>query len=145
TQRQRAGDADPLALAAREGMRVAAEVTAVEADQLEQLGDHFAAVGIVADAVDDQRLDQDVVDRHARIERAERVLEDELQLASESGELLALDGHDVDLAAPIVEHDAAGALVGIGLDAAHQHLRERGLAAAGFADQPQAFAALDIE
>ena len=145
TQRQRARDADALALAAREGVRVAAEMAAVEADQLEQLGDHLAAIGVVADAVDDQRLDQDVVDRHARIERAERVLEDELQLLAEARELLALDGHDVDLAAPVVEHHAAGALVGIGLDAAHQHLAERGLAAAGFAHEAQAFAAHDVE
>ena len=80
--------------------------------------------------MDDQRLDQDVVDRHARIERAERVLEDELQLAAEAVELLALQRQHVDLAAPVVEHDAAGALVGIGRQAAHEDLAERGLAAA---------------
>src|SRR6185295_12722183 len=100
-EREGTRDADALALAAREGVRVAAELPAVEADHLHQLADHLAAIGVVADAVDDQRLDQDVVDGHARIERAERVLEDELELAAEAVQLLAFQHHDVDLAAPI--------------------------------------------
>ena len=107
-QRQRAGDADPLALAAGEGVRVAAEMAAVEPDHLHQLAHHLAAIGVVADIMDHQRLDQDVVDGHARIERAERVLEDELQLGAEAVELAAVERQHVDLAAPVVEHDAAG-------------------------------------
>ena len=105
-------------------MRIAAELATVEADQLHQLAHHLAAIGLVAHFMDDQRLDQDVVDRHARIERAERVLEDELQLGAEAVELVAFQRHDVGLAAPVVEHDLGGAVTGIGLDAAHQHLAQ---------------------
>ena len=125
-------------------MRVAAQMPAVEADHLHQLGHHLATIGIVADTVDDQRFDQDVVDGHARVERAERILEDELQLGAEAVELRALEAHHVDLAAPVVE-DHAAALAGVGGDAAHQHLAQRGLATARFAHQAQALAAHDVE
>ena len=38
--------------------------------------------GPAADAVDDERLGDDLLDRHARVERGERVLEDRLRLAA---------------------------------------------------------------
>ena len=50
-----------------------------QADQLQHLGRPASrARGIGARAVDQQRLHDDVLDRHARVERAERVLEDDL-------------------------------------------------------------------
>src|SRR5262249_30700592 len=132
------------------GVRVAAEMTPVEAYHLHQFAHHLAAIAVIADAVDHQRLDEDVVDGHARIERAERVLEDELQLGSEAIEFAPFQPEHVDLAPPVVEHDPAGGVLGgaigrIGRNPAHENLAERGLAAARFTDQAQALAALDIE
>ena len=81
-QRQRAGDADALPLAAGELVRVPVAVLGVEADGAQQVSRPSAA-GLVAavQAVDAQRLGDDLVDRHPRVERGERVLEDDLQVA----------------------------------------------------------------
>ncbi len=80
-ERERARDADPLALPAREAVRVAPQVAHVEAHQPHHLLHAREALVLVADAVDHQRLAHDVVRGHARVERAEGVLEHELDLA----------------------------------------------------------------
>ncbi len=89
----------------------------------------------------DQRLFDDVEHRHARVERAERVLKDELHLAAKPLQPVAVERQHVDQPAAIVERDRAV----IGRHRAQQDLAERGLAAAAFADQPEAFAALDLQ
>ena len=95
-ERQGAGDADALALPARELVRVALGVLGVEADRLEQLGDALLALGLGADVVDLERLADDVADAHARVERGVRVLEDDLHVAAQRVHLAARRLHDVD-------------------------------------------------
>src|SRR5690606_13967731 len=130
-----------LALAAREAVRIAVEIARVEADHAHQLLDHLAAPGGVADVVDDQGLADDVEHGHARVQRAERILEDELHPPAELHQLLLLERQHVDDGAAVVEQDATG----IGRVGAHHHLAERGLAAAALADETQALAALNVE
>src|SRR3546814_7298168 len=72
-KRERAGDADALALPAGEAMRVAPDVLAVEADQAHQLLDDTLALAGRADAVDGQRLGQNFTDGHARVQRGEGI------------------------------------------------------------------------
>ena len=81
-QRQRAGDADALALAAGELGREAVVVLGVEADELHQLLDPLLALGAAGDAVDGERVADDRADPAARVERAVGVLEDHLHLAA---------------------------------------------------------------
>ena len=69
-ERQGAGDADALALPAGELVRVALGVLGVEAHRVQQLGDPLLALGLGADAVDLERLADDVADAHARVQRA---------------------------------------------------------------------------
>ena len=80
-ERQRAGDADPLPLAAGELVREAVAVLGAEPDRAQQLRDPLLPVGPV-DAVDPQRLGDDLAHGHARVQRRVRVLEDDLDLAA---------------------------------------------------------------
>ncbi len=89
-ERERPGDADALALAARELVRVAVDEVGVEADHLEQPLDALPARAAVADPVHDERLADDVADGHPRVERGVRVLKDDLHLAPHLAELFAL-------------------------------------------------------
>ncbi len=80
-QRERARDTDALALAAGELMRDNCPSAPAQAHSLEQLGDlRSFALPAADDAVHPQRLGHDVAGRHARIERGERILEDDLHL-----------------------------------------------------------------
>ena len=64
-------------------MRVALHLVGRQADALEQRGDALAcAPSLRADAVDEQRLGDEVADAHARIERGVGVLEDHLHVAA---------------------------------------------------------------
>src|SRR4051812_28815337 len=80
-QRDRARDADALALPAGELMRVASSGRARQADELEQLGDSFTAPRTLAFAVGYQRLGYHVLHPPARIDGSIRILEDHLHLA----------------------------------------------------------------
>src|SRR5204863_8954892 len=82
-QDERAGDGDALALAAGEFVRIARAGRRIEPDLDELLVDHAAAFGLAGVLVDLQALADDLADRHARAERAERVLEDDLHLAAQ--------------------------------------------------------------
>ena len=96
--------------------------------------------------MDDQRLDQDVVDGHARVERAERVLEDELQLACGSGRARRPRATCTSILRPQSSNTTRPApSLGSADRPRIRILLRRGLAAARFADQPQALAALDVE
>ncbi|EPX87854.1 hypothetical protein ruthe_00059 [Rubellimicrobium thermophilum DSM 16684] len=127
------GDADALALAAREFVRVAVERLPREAHTLEQLGGAFAPLGRGAEAVDDQRFGHQIARAHAGIERSRRVLEHELGIPSHgTGDVaLALQpaAGDPDLAR---EGDEAGDGLGDG-----------GFAAARFADKGKGLAPAD--
>ena len=80
-ERERAGDGDALALAAGELVRVARRGGLGQADEAKQLATRTRALGARADAVHVERLADDRADLVARVERAERVLEDDLHVA----------------------------------------------------------------
>ena len=136
--RQGAGDADALALAAAELVREALGVVGVQADGLEQLG-HAVAPGLaLGQAVDRQRLADDRADRHARIERGIRVLEDHLDLAPVGEEPAVAERREVGRIA--VVHFAGG-----GPEELDDGPAERRFAAAALADQAERFAAVQVE
>ena len=102
-ERERPGDADPLALAARELVWVAFAEVRVEADRREQLADPLAPLGAVPDAVDLERLADDPRHVHPRVEAGVRVLEDHLHPAAHAPQGGPLEAREVDA----VEHDPA--------------------------------------
>src|SRR5262245_58532479 len=81
-------------------MRIAARICRVEADELEQADDAGVAV---ADAMDHERLGDDVLDGKARVQRRVRVLEHHLYAAP--GRANGVDVHAGELDA--VESDRA--------------------------------------
>ena len=80
-QHERARDADALPLAAAELVRVAVQRVGAEADALEHVDDAVGALG-ARRAVDREALADELADPHARVERADRVLEDDLHVAA---------------------------------------------------------------
>ena len=135
--RERAGDADALSLAARELVRVAALVPGREADLLEQLAHPRLLLGALGEVMDLQGLADDLADRHARIQRSVGILEDDLHLAAEPPELGLVE---VEHVLAVEAHRASGRL-----DQAQQHAARGRLAASGLADQRQGLAGLDGE
>ena len=131
-QGQGASDADPLALPAAEGVRVAIHVLGLEADAAEQFG-HLGPHVALGLAVDLQGLADDVEDGHAGIQRGEGVLKDDLHLAAQflQAGLVQL-GHINHLIALAEEHLAGGWLVG-----PQDHAAGGGLAAAALAHQAE--------
>src|SRR4051812_10252751 len=93
--RERAGDPDALPLTTGELVRVAVVVLGVQADPLQQLLDPVELLALLHQVVDAQRRTDDVADRLPRVQRAVRVLEDDLQLASERAQLALLQLRDV--------------------------------------------------
>ena len=95
-QRERARDADALALAAGELVRVAVVVLGVEPDDVHQLLDAALALALaLLHPVDHERLADDRADRLARVQRRVRVLEDHLHLAAQRLELCAVRVRDL--------------------------------------------------
>src|SRR5205823_5084476 len=120
-QHECARDPDPLALAAAELMRVALQRLRPEPDALEHVGDSVRAL-VAWYAVDGEAFADEIADAHARVERAHRVLEDDLHVAPRRLQRPARErGHVAAL-----ERDRAGG----GLDQPQQRAPERRLAAA---------------
>src|SRR5262245_58172795 len=79
-QDQCTGDRDPLTLTARELVRAALErLGGVEPDPLEQRRDHRPALRRIADALDGERVGDEVDDAPTRVQGGDRVLEDHLE------------------------------------------------------------------
>jgi hypothetical protein len=117
------GNGDPLPLATRELVRVAARVGARQPDRVQQLVQPGAMV--TADAQHLERLEDDLIDAHARVERAAGVLKDDLHLAAQ-------------------RRPGVGDTARVGALEAEQQLHQRRLARAGLADHAQGlFAAQD--
>ncbi len=135
---QRAGDADALALAAGELVRVAGEGVGGQADLVQDRLDLLPALLLVlADAVGDHALGQDRLDVLPGVQRTQRVLEDHLQPAADAAQFLAGQLGQV----RAVEDDGP-------LGDVHQPQHgppEGGLAAAGLADQAVGLAGLDLQ
>ena len=122
-------------------MRIAVQEARIEADPAQQFGDQFPPVSGVADAVNFQRLADDIEHRHARVERTERVLKDELHVPAVFVQRFALQGQHVPPFAALVVDDPTR----IRCQGAHDRLAQGCLAAAALADQAQAFAMTDFE
>ena len=140
-ERERTGDADALALSAGKAVRVPVEEARVESDEAHQLLRHVGPIIGIADLVDHERLAQDVEHRHPRAERSERILKNVLDAPPEPHQRLRVGANDVDHRAAVVEQD----LPAVGLERAHDHLGQRGLAATALADEAEALAAGDLE
>jgi hypothetical protein len=80
---ERPRDADALALAAAEFMRVAVDVIRLKADQLHQLDHPIRFLAPLHAVVERQRAADDVDHLHARVERGVGVLKNHLQIFSE--------------------------------------------------------------
>jgi hypothetical protein len=132
-----AGDADALALASGELVRVAAEGGSVHADGAEEFGDALAARGGAEFFMDDERLGEDVFDAEAWVEGAEGILKDDLHVAAEGAEFGAGCGKDIGA----IEMNTAGG----GLDEAEDEATESAFAGAGFADEAEGFAGVNVE
>ena len=86
---QRAGDADPLALAARERVRVAVEVLRRAARPASIRERAVVFERPPADAAERERLGERLADRAARVQRRVRVLEQVLHRGPDPFEVLA--------------------------------------------------------
>ena len=134
---QRAGNANPLALAAAELVGVAVHHVGIEAHDLEQLLHPGLTLVAVANLVDDEGFFDYGADGHAGVQGAVGVLEDDLKLfpegthcpAGELGEVLAPEA-DFTAGGPEELEDAPA---------------DGGLAAAAFADEAERLAAHDLE
>lgn len=135
-QGQGAGDPDPLPLPAGELLRIAVRVGRTQPHQLQQLahagrtlpGGHEAVVG--APGLADQ-----IRRGHPGVERAERVLEDHLHLAAPGKQLRTRQRERVDAVVPYGAH--------VGTLQEQQDPGQRGLAAAGLADQAKGLPATE--
>jgi hypothetical protein len=128
-ERQCAGHADALALAAAELVRVARHHLRRQAHGLQQAADTLHLLRLAADAVHQQRLAHDLAHRHARVQRRVRVLEHHLHLAPQREQLVALGFGQI---AALEQHAAFG-----GLFQPHQRAAQRALAAARFTHEAQ--------
>ena len=135
--RERAGDGDPLALAAGKFVGIATGEARLESDQAQQFVDALTAACGRPQIVQRQWLGQDLADGHARVERRIGVLEDDLGIAAEGAQLLRIQCAQV----AALEADPAG----IRLDQPQHQPAHRRFAAAGFTDQRQGPAGIDAE
>ena len=133
---QRAGDAQPLALAAAELVRVTFHRTGVHAHQLQQAAGLVQRL-VAPHAVVARAFDHGLGHGAPRVERAVRVLEDDLHAAAQRAQRAGGQPGDVVTA----ELD----LTGGGVDQAHHATRHGALARAGFTHDAQRLALADLE
>ena len=107
-------------------------------DQVQQLLDPLAAAALGRDvAVDLEGFADDVADRHPRVQRRVRVLEDDLDVAAQPPHRGALLGVHV--------HPVEDELAGRRLLQPHQHPTQGRLAAAGLPDDAERLALVELE
>src|SRR5581483_7976755 len=135
-EREGAGDPDALPLAAAELVRVAPERLRPEPDPSERVDDPVAPL-VARDAVNREALCDEVAYAHARVERADGVLEDDLHVAARRLEVAARERGQV----AALEGDRPGRR----LDETQQRASERRLAAAGLADEADGLAAVHLK
>src|SRR6266849_8338761 len=132
------GDTGALALAAGELVRIASHMIRLQTDGLEQIHDTlFKLPPGFRQLVNDQGFANDRADVHARIERCIRVLKDNLDVAAQDAKLAGLQRPDI-LAFKM--YLAPGRF-----DQAKHATPGSRFATAGFANQPERFAALDVK
>ncbi len=134
---QRPCDADPLPLAARELMRVPGGISRIEADLLQELGHPLRNLSLRRQSVDLDPLGDRIPDSHPWIERAVRILEDDLQLSPGLPQLGSAERQEI---APLEGDGTAG-----GLQQAEDRATDRGLAAPRLPDEPKRLSRADSE
>src|SRR6266550_8702727 len=135
---ERARDTDALALTAGELVRITSHVIRLQTDGLEQMHDAlFKLASGFRQLVNDQGFANDGADVHARIERCIGVLKDNLDVAAQDAKLAGVQRPDI-LAFEM--YLAPGRF-----DQAKHATPGGRLTTAGFANQPQGFAALDVK
>ena len=92
---QRTGEADPLALAPGELVRVAVPELLAQPDRVEQLRHARFQLRAAGDAVEPDRLADDLATGHARVERGVRILEDDVHATAEGPQLAPREVRDV--------------------------------------------------
>ena len=132
-----AGNAEPLALAAREFVWIAVQMLVLEADAADQFHGAVAQRATLVDIMDDQRLDDLLEGVEARIERGIGVLENDLHVAPHGAHLSLVKLQDI---ATLEPHFS-----GMRLGEAQDGTTGGGFARAGFAHQRQRLAATDRE
>src|SRR5699024_8477207 len=134
---QGAGDADPLALATGELVRVTEGMVRVQPDTLQQHL-HFTVLVLLRHhtGVDPPRLLDQVLHRHPGIERGVGVLEDHLYVTAHLTQILASQGQKV----PSFEAHTSGG----GGHEADDGASQGRLAAPGLSDQTECFTACDV-
>ena len=136
-QRQRAGNADPLPLAAGKGMGIAPGMLRLQPHALQQPGDSLTRCFPTQQAMHPQRLHNRIADRLTRIKRGVRILKNKLNIAPQSLQLAAGEGID-----PLtVEGNGAS----LGLYQPQQRPAGGRLAAAGLAHQRQGLSRPEIK
>ena len=118
-------------------MRIALERVQRQPDLVQHPPDPLIPLLARADSLDHQRLVEDRVDPHPRVQRRVRVLEHHLQVAPGAPKLPAAGSEHL-LA---VEQD----LPGVGHLDANDQLSKRRLAAPGFADQAEGLAGVEVQ
>ena len=136
------GDADALPLAAGELMRVAVLLPSVQPHYLQQTVCSFMARGRRAKPLGAERLLDDVAYGHARVERREWILKDDLQLPPHAlhGPPV-IQGREVQAGSLQPEQHFAGG----GVEEAQNGAAGGRLAAAALADQPDRLAGRHVE
>ena len=134
---ERPGDGDALALATRELVRIAARGGFRKPYRFEELSDSARSLRSRGKIENRERVADLLADPPPRVERGERVLEDHLQphlvmRTSAAGQRLDLSTLEADRPRARCHHPDRGA-------------RERGLAAAGLADETDDRPALHVE
>ena len=131
-EHQRPRNGHPLALSAREFMRIAVQHQGRIQPHFLQRVDHRRAVRVVRQIgpVQPKPLPDDLGNAHPRRERIERILEHHLEAGPQRTQRAL--GQRVDARA-----GHAHLAVHLAGSQAHQHQRQRGLAGAGFAHHPQ--------
>ncbi len=112
-------------------MRVILHLIRPEPDLVEQLGDPLTRFASGRQPVNAERLADDIASRHARVQRSERILEDDLHRTSMRTQVGLAEMGDIQA----IEPDAAAGR----LDEAQDAARHRRFAAAGLPDKPEGF------
>ena len=119
-------------------MRITTEALAIKAHRFQNFDAARPASGRRrVRLVNCQRFRDDAGDGHPRIQRRDRILKNHLHAPAQFAQFRSARAQPI--FAPKIN------FAGIGLDQTQQHARQRGFAAAGFADDAQSFAALHRE
>ena len=122
--RQRPGDADALPLPAGKFVRILRRIFTTQPDFLEELPDALIGGRAFGETVHGQSFADSGADGHPRVQRGERVLEDDLHVPAHFTQVPSAEAADIDAVEPDV---ATGRL-----DQPEDAAAERRLAAAGF-------------